>query len=240
MHRHYGETFFGPDSLFIALLYKEHFLQADETPVLVSKDERYAGSKSHMWGYRTGRMQKDRPVILYEYQKARKAHHPREFLKSFDSVVVTDGYEVYHKLAPERQELKIAGCWSHVRRRFAQAVQAADKKAVRKTIAYEALTRIGKMFDLDRMFTDLPPEKRKEQCQLLIKPLVEDFFAWLRELNPRISAKTKTGTGFKYCLNQEEYLKYFLEDGEVPMDNNAAEQAIRGFCIGTLKPKNLR
>jgi len=215
-----------------ARLYEEHVLQADETPVLVSKDGRHAGSKSYMWVYRTGRMQKDRPVILYEYQKDRKADHPREFLKSFDGVVVTDGYEVYHKLARERQELRIAGCWSHARRRFAEAVQAADKRAARKTVAYEALTRIGEMFDLDRRFADLPPEKRKEQRELLIKPLVEDFFAWIRELNPRISEKTKTGAGFKYCLNQEEYLKYFLEDGEVPMDNNAAEQAIRGFCIG--------
>ena len=37
---------------------------------------------------------------------------------------------------------------------------------------------------------------------------------------------------FTYALNQEKYLKVFLEDGEVPMDNNASERAIRGFCIG--------
>ena len=44
--------------------------------------------------------------------------------------------------------------------------------------------------------------------------------------------KSKTWEGFNYSLNQEKYLKVFLDDGEVPMDNNAAEQSIRGFCIG--------
>lgn len=66
-----------------------------------------------MWVYRTGEMYTDRPVVLYEYQKERKADHPRQFLEAFHGVVVTDGYEVYHKLSRERQDLKVAGCWSH-------------------------------------------------------------------------------------------------------------------------------
>ena len=71
-------------------------------------------------------------------------------------------------------------------------------------------------------------KKRQEQIQ----PLVEAFFAWLKSLRSKIPSRTKTGEGFTYCLNQEPYLRYFLEDGEVPMDNNAAERAIRPFCIG--------
>lgn len=74
-------------------IYKYHVLQADETPVLVTKDGRTAGSKSYMWVYRTGKMYKERQIILYEYQKERKADHPREFLKGFSGVVVTDGYQ---------------------------------------------------------------------------------------------------------------------------------------------------
>ena len=48
----------------------------------------------------------------------------------------------------------------------------------------------------------------------------------------RIAEKSKTGKGLSYSLNQEEYLKVFLENGNVPLDNNAAERAIRNFCIG--------
>ena len=58
--------------------------------------------------------------------------------------------------------------------------------------------------------------------QTLVKPLVEDFFAWLKEFHSRIPSRTKTGNGFDYCLKQEPYLRYFLDDGEVPIDNNTA------------------
>ena len=214
-------------------IYSYHVLQADETPVIVTKDGRHAGSKSYMWVYRTGKMYRDKPIILYEYQKERKADHPREFLKAFSGVVVTDGYEVYHKLARERQDLKIAGCWSHARRRFSEAVKAAGPpEAGKKTVAYIALQKIAAIYNADNSLADLSPEERLKKRQTLVKPLVEVFFAWLKELHSRIPSRTKTGNGFDYCLKQEPYLRYFLEDGEVPIDNNAAEQAIRPFCVG--------
>ena len=56
------------------------------------------GSKSYMWVYRTGQMYGDCPIILYEYQKTRNASHPREFLRDFSGVCVTDGYQVYHTI----------------------------------------------------------------------------------------------------------------------------------------------
>ena len=45
-------------------------------------------------------------------------------------------------------------------------------------------------------------------------------------------SKGKTLSGLEYSIHQEKYLRAFLEDGEIPMDNNAAERAIRGFCVG--------
>ena len=91
-------------------MYRFHVLQADETPVKVSKDGRPANSKSYMWVYRTGKGYGDTPIILYEYQKTRKKEHAREFLKDFSGICVTDGYQVYHSIADEREDLIIAGC----------------------------------------------------------------------------------------------------------------------------------
>ena len=79
---------------------------------------------------------------------------------------------------------------------------------------------------------DLPAEERLEQRQLVIKPLVDAFFAYLKQKQAKSSPKLKLGEAFSYALNQEKYLRVFLSDGEVPMDNNASEQAIRSFCIG--------
>ena len=213
-------------------LYGYHVLQADETPVLVNKDGRPAGAKSFMWVYRTGRMYTDCQIVLYEYQKTRNTSHPREFLNDFSGVCVTDGYQVYHTIEGEREDLKIAGCWSHARRRFDEAVKALPKAKQKDSRAYLALTMIQAICREEKQLKDLPAEERKNRRQLSVKPLVEAYFAWVRENLPKVPQKSKTWEGFNYSLNQEKYLKVFLDDGEVPMDNNAAEQSIRGFCIG--------
>lgn len=213
-------------------LYGCHVLQADETPVLVNKDGRPAGAKSYMWVYRTGRMYTECQIVLYEYQKTRNASHPREFLKDFSGVCVTDGYQVYHTIEAEREDLKIAGCWSHARRRFDEAVKALPKQKQKNSRAYLALTMIQAIYREEKQLKDLPAEERKNRRQLSVKPLVEAYFVWVRETLPKVPQKSKTWEGFNYSLNQEKYLKVFLDDGEVPMDNNAAEQSIRGFCIG--------
>lgn len=212
------------------LTYK--LLQADESPVSVTKDGRPAGSKSYMWIYRTGKIYKENRIILYDYRRTRHADHPREFLKGYDGTVVTDGYQVYHKLEAE-EELKIAGCWSHCRRRFSDAVKAiSDKEAAKETIAFHALARIAAIYNLDNSYSDLPPEERLAMREMNIRPLVDEYFTWIKEQKEKVPAKSKTGKGITYSINQEIYLRRFLEDGCIPLDNNCAEQAIRGVVIG--------
>ena len=213
-------------------IYGYHVLQADETPVLVNKDGRPAGSKSYMWVYRTGRMYADRQIVLYEYQRTRNASHPREFLKDFSGICVTDGYQVYHTVENEREDLKVAGCWSHARRRYDEAVKALPKAKQKDSRAYLALTMIQAIYREEKQLKELSAQERKNRRQLSVRPQVEAYFTWVRENLPKVPQKSKTWEGFKYSLNQEKYLKVFLDDGEVPMDNNAAEQSIRGFCIG--------
>ena len=112
-------------------LYSYHVIQADETPVLVNHDGRKAGSKSWMWVYRSGYLYHKKQIVLYEYQQTRNASHPREFLKGYDGICVTDGYQVYHTLENELEELRIAGCWVHCRRRFDEALKVIKKSSQR-------------------------------------------------------------------------------------------------------------
>lgn len=70
------------------------------------------------------------------------------------------------------------------------------------------------------------------QRQLVIKPLVDTFFAYLKQNDTKVTKSGKTRKAFSYALNQERYLKVFLEDRAILIDNNASEHAIRGFCIG--------
>ena len=213
-------------------LYRTPVIQADETPVLVNKDGRSAGSKSYMWVYRTGKMYDAAPIVLYEYQKTRNQSHPREFLKGYSGVCVTDGYQVYHALEKEIKDLKIAGCWAHCRRKFADVVKALGKEKAKNTLDYAALQQISAIYKIEEELKDLSYEERVNRRQHSVKPLVDAFFAWVKSNRHKVLEKSETGKGFTYCINQEQYLRVFLEDGNVPADNNAAEQSIRSFCIG--------
>ena len=92
------------------------------------------------------------------------------------------------------------------------------------------MKQIQAIYREEGKLNDLTSDKRLEQRQLVVKPLVDAFFAYLKKLN--VSVKDKFGEAVGYALNQERYLRVFLENGDVPIDNNASERAIRGFCIG--------
>jgi hypothetical protein len=223
-------------SLLLHRLHEEYLKspvnQADETPVLVSKDGRSAGSKSYMWVYRTGNLSHAPPIIIYDFQRTRNADHPREFLKNYCGTLITDGYEVYHALERESDDIVVAGCWSHARRRYSDVVKAAGKGGGKGTLAYDALKQIGAIYKIEGSFSELSDEERMKRRQLSLKPLIDSFFSWIAENKDSVPAKSATGKGFTYCLNQEKYLRVFLSDGRIPIDNNASERAIRGFCIG--------
>ena len=70
--------------------------------------------------------------------------------------------------------------------------------------------------------------------QNTVKPLVEEYFAWVKGIlsDNTILVKGKTADGLRFSVNQEEYLKVFLTDGDIPIDNSASERALRGFTIG--------
>ena len=211
-------------------LYFYHVIQADETPVLVNHDGRKAGSKSWRWVYRSGHLYQKRQIVLYEYQQTRNASHPREFLKGYDGICVTDGYQVYHTLEKELEELTIAGCWVHCRRRFDEALKLISKSYQKESNAFLLMKQIQAIYREEGKLKDLSSDERLKQRQAVIKPLVDAFFAYLKTIN--VSKKDKFGDAVGYALNQEKYLRVFLTDGDVPIDNNASERAIRGFCIG--------
>ena len=72
--------------------------------------------------------------------------------------------------------------------------------------------------------------KRYEQRFVKVKPLLDAFFSWLEEQT--VSGKGKLAKAVGYALNEKQYLYTFLEDGNVPIDNNRAENAIRPFAVG--------
>ena len=214
-------------------LLKSPVIHADETPVMVSKDGREGMHKNYMWVYRSGSMCKANQAVLYDYQKTRKADAPRDFLADFDGKLVCDGYQVYHTLEKRDDTgFKVAGCWAHARRPFAQVYKSLGEEKAAGTVAAEALVQIQNIYHTDNGLQKLPLSQRKVRRKTLVKPLVDTFFKWCRNSAGRVPPSSETADSIKYCMNQEKYLRVFLEDPQIPLDNNLAEQAIRPFCVG--------
>ena len=220
------------------VLLKQTVVQADETTLKVNRDGRKAGSSSYMWVYITGEHDDSgKKIVLYDYCRTRSTEHLREFLSSYKGILVSDGYQSYHTFSKE-QSLTSAGCWTHCRRRFVNAIKAAQKdlpeEALKNSIAYQALARISAIYKLDGSWKERTSEYRMEHRQRILKPLVDEYFDWVKEQikTCNVLPKSETGEGLSYSINQEKYLRAFLDNRDIPIDNSACERAIRPFCVG--------
>lgn len=157
--------------------------------------------------------------------------HPREFLKDYEGICVTDGYQVYHNIEKEIDGLTVAGCWAHARRGFDEVAKGSKNKKY-KSVAHAALKMIQAIYREDGKLKETVPEERLKGRELIVKPLAEAYFGWIKTQEGKADPESKLGKAIRYSINQEQYLKVFLTDPEVPMDNNAAERAIRPFTVG--------
>lgn len=209
------------------LLLQREVLHADETTLQVLHEEGKAPqSKSYMWLYRTGG-DGGPPIVLYEYQPDRRAERPREFLKGFRGYLHTDGYSGYHNL-PEG--VTVVGCWAHARRKFDEAMKGLPEKAQAGSMSMRAKQYCDRLFALEREFTELSAEERIQKRQEQSRPILEEFFRWLRAQNA--STKSAFGGAVHYALEQREYLSRYLLDGRLEISNNRAERSIKPFVIG--------
>lgn len=142
-----------------------------------------------------------------------------------------DGYQVYYKLARERRDLKVAGCWVHARRPFTEFIKSVGQDTARGSIVQEAYRMITEIMHIDNTFDDLSVTDRKKQRQLVLLEKADAYFVWAKHKYSQVTHNSTIGKALAYSINQEEYLRVFLSDGNVPMDNNYAEQAIRPFTI---------
>ena len=172
-------------------------------------------------------------IILYDYCHTRGSDNPRRFLSEFKGTLITDGYQAYHKLEKENPEsFTVAGCWVHAKRKFSEIIKADKKGSKEYTLAHQAETKIQRIYHEDNKLSELTAEERYQQRQKKISPLVDTYFTWLRKQEAYVAKESATGKAIAYSLNQEKYLRVFLSDGRIPLDNNPAEQKIRNFTIG--------
>ena len=207
---------------------KNHLIHIDETTLNVLKEP--GRKKSYMWLYASGPPGSE--VILYEYHASRSGDVPKTFLKDYHGIVQTDGYKGYDFLDPLKTIIH-AGCWAHARRKFTDVIKASGKKSPSGN-AGTALKFISRLYKIEKKakLNNISPADLYSIRQNESAPLITYFKKWLDSRLEKVPPTSLLGKAIKYTLGQWHRLIPFLKDGRIPMDNNAAENAIRPFVIG--------
>ena len=216
-------------------LLRSKYLHGDETRIQVIDEPDQKGSTQNwMWVYLTDESSGSPQMVLFQYERTRAGYHPKEFLGNlFEGYFTCDGYQAYHSLP---DGITVTGCMAHARRRFDEALTVLKKdftkEQLKETTAYQAMARIGILYKIEEMIREKSPEERYEERQKQAKPLLEAFFEWLHTLEDSVDRSSLIGEAVLYTLNQEVYLKRYLEDGHLSIDNLAAERSLKNFATG--------
>jgi hypothetical protein len=203
-------------------------IHMDETVVQVLKEKGKAPtSNSYMWVQTGG--PPDKPVVLYDYDPSRSASVPTALLEGFAGYLMTDGYEGYNEVA-RTDGIERLACWAHVRRRFVEATRVQPKG--KRGRADEAVSLIGKLYRIEREHKDATPEARYLARQSDSVPVLADLHAWMLKNAPLVIPKSALGTALAYMGNLWSKLVRYTERGDLPIDNNRCENAIRPFVVG--------
>lgn len=205
----------------IAAVRSGELLHSDDTPVPLQ--EKGATVKARAWGWVNPQLR----LAAYEFTVSREGRHPQSFLAGWQGYLIADAYAGYDRLFAN-PNLKEVGCWAHARRKFFEVAKTQKTPG----LAHEAVARIGQFYHLDNAWKELPPDERRRRRQEQIGPLLADFRQWIEAHLPGLLPKSPLAQAMGYATNHWRALTRFLDDGRLPLDNNAAERALRPVAVG--------
>ena len=220
------------EALWNIQLEADHLLM-DETPVQVLKEKgRDPTTKSYMWIQRGG--PKGKTVVRFTYDPRRSGDVPARLLKNWKGYLMTDGYGGYNQIGG-KDGVELMACWVHARRKFMDAIKVQDKEKKgrdKKGRAHEAVALIAELYAVEKAFRKASDEDRYQARQSQSKPILDRIKAWLDQNAEGTPPKGALGEAIGYSLNYWPRLIRFIERGDLHIDNNACENAIRPFVIG--------
>ena len=203
-------------------------IHLDETVVQVLKEkDRKPTSNSYMWVQTGG--PPDKPVVLFDYDRSRGGGVPVRLLQGWRGYLMTDGYDGYNQLA-KIEGIERLVCWAHVRRRYVEAAKVQPKG--KRGRADEALAMIGKLYRIERDHKDATDCTRLLARQQRSVPVLAELHGWMVKTLPIVTPKSALGTALSYMRDYWSMLTRYTERGDLPIDNNRCENAIRPFVLG--------
>ena len=209
---------------------------ADDTGLRVlDRDDPRGVKKGHIWGY-VG----DCKLVAFDYTKDWKADGPAKFLRRFRGFMQGDGYAGFDRAlkpdkddddgddAPVVPENRRLGCGMHIRRKFEAAAQAEDARGA------IAMAYFKKLYDVERSCKDdaLSADARKARRTELSLPILDELFAWVAVIHPKLVPGTLLHKATRYARNQELFFRRCFDDGRFEIDNGEVERQLRRIALG--------
>jgi hypothetical protein len=200
-------------------------IHTDDTPIPVL-DETLEGRTrtGRLWAYLGD---DEHPYTVYDYSPTRERRWPEAFLGDWRGYLQADAFAGYDAMYTMKDITEVA-CWAHARRKFFNA-QTTDRER-----ALIALGFIGCLYDVERTAAKQGMDATGRQAlrREKARPLLDQLRAWLLAQVGVVLPKSPLGEAIGYTLDQWTALTRYLDDGDLDIDNNAAERALRGVAVG--------
>lgn len=215
---HMRQSLLSADKLFV-----------DETRAPVLDPGRGRTKSGYFWAIARddrGWAGSDPPAVVYTYAPGRGADHAIALLKDFRGVLQTDGYGAYKTLAVQRDDIVLAHCWSHARRKFFDLAKGGSAP-----IAEAVMARIGKLYAVEAEIRGRSAPPRQAERQRISAPVIEDLKTFLDEQIRRLPGGSVTAEAIRYVQSRWDGLTRFLDDGRIELDTNPVERAMRPIAL---------
>ena len=222
--------------LMIEVALGSQALHTDDTPVKVRDAWRKLKHTGRFWTY-VG--DKRHPLTVFEYTTSRKRDGPAEFLKNYRGYLQADAFGGYDGIyAGSDGRIVEAGCWAHARRKYHES-RRHDAARMETALAW-----IGQLYAVEKELRQLRESQWQEvsleeqaarvaaQRQARSRPLLCGFHDWLESESPKVLPKSAVRAAMDYTLSNWAALCRYTESGWLDIDNNAAENSLRGICLG--------
>lgn len=203
-------------------------LHADDTPVPVLDPGRGRTKTGRLWVYvRDDRPSGDAspPAAVFFFSPDRKGERPADHLAGFSGFLQADAYAGFDKLYGER--IVEVACWAHARRKIFDV-----HESTKSPIAAEALAKIGELYRIEAPIRGLRAKARRDVRQGEARPLLAALKAWFEAQRAKLPPKGGLAQAIRYALSNWPALTRYRDDGRLEIDNNRAENTLRGVALG--------
>ncbi len=199
-------------------------IQTDDTPVPVLTPGARRTKIGHLWVYLGDA---EAPYAVFDFTPTYSAEGPKRFLGSYAGSVQADALRQYDPLfdRPPPRPTEV-GCWAHARRKFHDARTSDPARA------HEALARIRQLYDVEADARLLDSDSRMSLRQARARPMLDVLFAWLALERDQVLPKSPMAAAIGYALANRAALTRYTEAGDLAIDNNASERALRAVAVG--------